>query len=79
MPPDLTPESMDPGDAPNHQWVVSSDRIRAELGYAERTPRDVALRRTVEWQAEHLPEEIDPDQFDYEADDRLLEALQARG
>jgi nucleoside-diphosphate-sugar epimerase len=79
VPPDLTPPSMDPGDAPNHQWVVSSDRIRAELGYAERTPRDVALRRTVEWQAEHLPEEIDPAQFDYEGDDRLLAQMDALG
>jgi nucleoside-diphosphate-sugar epimerase len=78
VPPDLTPPTMDPGDVPNHPWVVSSERIRDELGYAERTPRDVALRRTVEWQAEHLPEEIDPDQFDYEADDRLLADLDAR-
>ena len=70
---------MDPGDAPNHPWVASSDRIRAELGYAERTPRNVALRRTVEWQRDELPTEIDPDRFDYESDDRLLAELDARG
>ena len=79
MPPDLALESMHPGDAPNHPWAASSRRIRGELGYAEGTPRDAALRRTVEWQAEHLPTEIDPDQFDYEADDRLLAQLEGHG
>jgi nucleoside-diphosphate-sugar epimerase len=79
VPPDLTPASMDPGDVPNHPWVASSERIRAELRYVERTPRDVALRRTVEWQAEHLPTELDAEQFDYGADDRLLAEIEARG
>jgi nucleoside-diphosphate-sugar epimerase len=79
VPPARALESMHPGDAPNHPWVASSQRIRAELGYAEGTPRDAALRRTVEWQAEHLPTEIDPDQFDYEGDDRLLAQLEGHG
>jgi nucleoside-diphosphate-sugar epimerase len=78
VPSDLTPLAMDPGDVPNHPWVASSERIRAELGYSERTPRGEALRRTVEWQRDHLPEEIDPDQFDYEGDDRLLAEIEAR-
>jgi nucleoside-diphosphate-sugar epimerase len=79
VPSGLTPESMDPGHVPIHPWVASSERIRAELGYAERTPHDVALRRTVEWQAGELPTEIDAEQFDYGVDDRLLAEIEARG
>jgi nucleoside-diphosphate-sugar epimerase len=52
------------------QWVVDSSRIRRELGYTERVPREEALRRTVEWQRAHLPEAPDP--AEYEAEDAVL-------
>ena len=43
------PELRIPGDLRQH-WVVDTTRIRAELGYAEPVPRDLAIRRTVEWE-----------------------------
>ena len=36
-------------------YVVDSDRIRAELGYAEPTDADEALARTIEWERANPP------------------------
>lgn len=58
-----------------HHWVVDTTRIRHELGYDEPVPREEALKRTVDWERAHPPEQIDPKQFDYEAEDRLLARL----
>jgi nucleoside-diphosphate-sugar epimerase len=52
--------------------VVDTHRIREELGYAERVPREEALARTIAWEREHPPEKIDPAQFDYAAEDAVL-------
>ncbi|MDQ3929565.1 MAG: NAD-dependent epimerase/dehydratase family protein [Chloroflexota bacterium] len=57
-------------------WVVDTSRVREELGYVERTPRDEGLRRMVDWQRSHPPDEIDPSAFDYAAEDALLAGLQ---
>ncbi|WP_193196648.1 NAD-dependent epimerase/dehydratase family protein [Nostoc sp. MG11] len=42
-------------------WIVDSTRIRQELGYQEIVPLDEALRRTIDWQKTHPPQE--PQQF----------------
>jgi nucleoside-diphosphate-sugar epimerase len=55
---------------------MDSTRIRQELGYAELTPPDEALRRTVEWERAHPPVPIDPQAFDYGAEDAALAKLQ---
>lgn len=61
--------------------VLDTGRIRAELGYAERVPRDEGLRRTVSWMRAHPPQAQHPvirGGFDYAAEDELLQALAAR-
>lgn len=53
-------------------WVTDSSRIRRELGYAERIPRDEALRRTVAWERAHPPATVDPARFDYAVEDAAM-------
>lgn len=67
-------------DAPYENHLVSdSSRIRRELGFEERVGRDEALRRTVEWERENPPAEINQAQFDYAAEDAAVEKLKALG
>lgn len=56
--------------------VVDTTRIREELGYREPVSRREALRRTIDWEREHPPEEFDPSMFDYAAEDALLAELE---
>jgi nucleoside-diphosphate-sugar epimerase len=55
--------------------LTDTSRIRRELGYREEVPREEALRRTVEWERANPPEKMDPEAFDYAAEDAALEAL----
>ncbi len=55
--------------------LVDTTRIRGELGYREPIPRGEALRRTIDWERAHPPEEIDPSKFDYASEDSLLAEL----
>ena len=57
-------------------WVVDTGRIRWELGYEESVPRDEALRRTVARERENPPQEVDPAEFDYAAEDEALGMLE---
>ncbi len=57
------------------QYDVDSRRIRRELGYAEVVPFDEALRRTIEWERANPPEEVNPEQFNYTAEDAVLSRL----
>jgi nucleoside-diphosphate-sugar epimerase len=59
----------------SQDYAVDSSRIRRELGYSELVPEEVALRRTIEWQRENPPESVDPGDFDYDAEDRVLAAV----
>jgi len=59
-------------------WIMSSDRIRRELGYSESVPFEAGLRRTIEWERANAPPQ-DPKQFDYAAEDAALEQLRANG
>lgn len=56
----------------SQHWVVDTTGIRQELGYTETVPQAEAFRRTIAWQRAHLPEEIDPAEFDYSAEDAIL-------
>lgn len=51
--------------------VVSSDRVREELGYRETVSQEEAFERTIAWERQHPPE-IPSAQFDYEAEDEAL-------
>ncbi|MBV9957638.1 MAG: NAD-dependent epimerase/dehydratase family protein [Acidobacteria bacterium] len=79
LPGELLPESFraDAFDL-TQQYEVDSSRIRSELGYQERVPFDVALRRTLEWERANPPEQTEPSKFDYAAEDAVLSRLKSR-
>lgn len=52
-----------------HHLAADTTRIRKELLYQERVTLNEALRRTVAWEREHPPTQIDPARFDYAAED----------
>ncbi len=62
---------LQPGNAAQHA-VASSERIRGELGYNESVEIDEALNRTVTWEQKNPPGIINPQQFDYDAEDAAL-------
>ncbi|MBD3236239.1 MAG: NAD-dependent epimerase/dehydratase family protein [Candidatus Eisenbacteria bacterium] len=66
------PPPFRPQIATDQDLVADTSRIRDELDFAERVPREEALARTVAWEREHPPERVDPRQFDYAAEDELL-------
>ena len=77
MPDDLLPEHLKTPTSYAHDLVVDTGRVRQELGYQERVPRDEALLKTVEWERENPPADADPAQFDYAAEDAAAERLRA--
>ena len=60
------------------KWVVSSARIRAELGFVEPTPFEAGISLTIQWERAHPPA-IDPRQFDYVAEDEALRQFASAG
>jgi nucleoside-diphosphate-sugar epimerase len=62
---------LQPGNAAQH-IVASSERGRSELGYEEIVKVDDAIRRTIAWERENPPSVINPEQFDYAAEDAAL-------
>ncbi|HEU5230872.1 MAG TPA: NAD-dependent epimerase/dehydratase family protein [Ktedonobacteraceae bacterium] len=52
--------------------VTDSTRIRRVSGYHEPVAQDEALRRTIEWERANPPAQIDPQTFDYTAEDAAL-------
>ena len=59
------------GNAAQH-IVASSERIRADLRYTELVDIDEAIRRTIAWERSNPPTTIDPQQFNYDAEDAAL-------
>jgi nucleoside-diphosphate-sugar epimerase len=55
------------------QLVTDTGKIRADLGYVDVIPREEALARTIAWERQNPPAEIDQKQFDYAAEDALLD------
>jgi len=69
LPKERTPAHLaPPGNSAQH-WEADSTRIRRELGYREPAPLDEAIRRTIDWERAHPPEEFNPHKFDYTAED----------
>jgi nucleoside-diphosphate-sugar epimerase len=60
-----------PGNVAQH-IVASSERIRTELCYREPVDIDEAIRRTIAWEQKNPPTTINPQQFDYDAEDAAL-------
>lgn len=76
VPKEQLPEHLDLGLANTEQHlVVDTSRIRDELGFGESFTREEALRRTIEWERENPPKDMDPSDFDYAAEDETLASL----
>jgi len=72
LPREQTPKHLlQPGNAAQHV-VCSSARIRAELGYKEPVAIDEAIRRTAAWEQTNEPRSINPQEFNYVAEDTAL-------
>ena len=76
VPKEMLPAGNAPDFALEHHLAVDSSRIREELGYREQVSRDEALKQVVEWERAHPPEQFDPQQFDYAAEDAVLERME---
>jgi nucleoside-diphosphate-sugar epimerase len=72
MPKDRVPPHLISPLNTEQDWLVSSARIREELDYSEPVPLDVGVARAIEWERAHPPEQLDPAQFDYAAEDAAL-------
>ena len=59
------------GNAAQHV-VASSDRIRTGLGHEEPVEIEEAIRRTIAWEQQNPPSIVNPQQFDYSAEDATL-------
>jgi hypothetical protein len=57
---------------------MDTTRIRLELGNTEAVSRAEALRRTIMWERAHPPGQIDPEDVDYAAEDRVLAGVCSR-
>jgi nucleoside-diphosphate-sugar epimerase len=71
----LLPEHLKSPTGYEHDLAVDTRRIRTELGYEEKVSRDEALLKTVAWERENPPPEVDPKQFDYAAEDAAVEGM----
>ncbi len=60
-----------------HHLDTDTRRIRAELGYEERVPREEALRRTIQWERANPPAETSSLETEYAAEDAALAALKS--
>lgn len=72
------PEPLSWGINAEQDIVVDTSLIRKDLGYQERVDLEEALRRTVAWERLNPPE-IDPEAFDYLAEDAFLIPPQTGG
>jgi nucleoside-diphosphate-sugar epimerase len=72
LPREQTPKHLlQPGNAAQHV-VASSERIRTELGYEDIVEIEEAIRRTIAWEQRNQPGALNPQQFDYSAEDAAL-------
>lgn len=72
LPRQRTPKHLlQPGNASQHV-VATSDRIRSEHGYQEPVDVEESIRRTIAWEQQNPPAIINPQEYDYEAEDAAL-------
>jgi nucleoside-diphosphate-sugar epimerase len=72
QPAERVPEKLRRGINAAQDVVADTSRIRQELGYSERIDLAEAFQRTIAWERDHFPEKIDPERFDYAAEDKVL-------
>ena len=75
LPTERMPEGGRWGIVAAQNVIVDSSRIRQELGYSERIGLEEAFQRTIAWESVNPPATIDPEMFDYEAEDKALAEL----
>jgi nucleoside-diphosphate-sugar epimerase len=73
LPTDKTPPYLRLPVDNRQDWIVSSARIREELGYRETVLREEAFRRTIEWERANPPT-LPMAVFDYAAEDEALKS-----
>jgi len=78
LPADKTPAHLRMPLNAEQNWIVSSKRIRDELGFVEPISLDAGIERTIEWERANPPA-IDPKLFDYAAEDAALVQLRGGG
>lgn len=71
-PRDILPKHLAEDYDYRHNLAANTSRIREELGYAEPTSREEALKQTVAWERDNPPKNIDAEKFDYAAEDAAL-------
>jgi nucleoside-diphosphate-sugar epimerase len=64
----------EPDDFSQH-WTLDTARIRNELGFREISNYEEGILATIDWQRRHPNHQLNPSDFDYAAEDRLLAAL----
>lgn len=74
VPQDSLPNNPMSGLNPDQSWVVDTSRIR-RLGYKESISREEALKRTIAWERQNPPTEIDANGFDYATEDAILAGI----
>lgn len=57
----------------SQDWSLDSSFIRTQLDYRERISTDEGVRRTVAWEQDNPPEDIDLEQFNYSSEDATVE------
>jgi nucleoside-diphosphate-sugar epimerase len=75
LPNSRLPQHLQQEYAWEHELVLDSERIRRELGYQEIISQDEGLRRTIAWERANPPAGVDPDSFNYPAEDKVLASL----
>jgi nucleoside-diphosphate-sugar epimerase len=73
LPAPLLPAGMVPDLDWRYGLETDTSLLRDQLGFVEPVAEDEALRRSVEWERQHPPEQVPPETFDYAAEDAALE------
>jgi nucleoside-diphosphate-sugar epimerase len=77
VPRDKLPEDWKPGGNIEQHWFIDSTRIRQELNYSEVVSLEEALKKSIEWQRNHPPQEpqkfAEPWWLDYGTEDVILD------
>ena len=78
MPRAALPEHLKPRISFDHDLYVDTNRIRSELDYKERVSRSEALGKTIAWERANPQTDLEPNQFDYAAEDAALKNWQSK-
>lgn len=78
VPKDLMPKHLVEDYDYRHNLAADTSRIREELDYVEPISHEETVERTVAWEQEHLPKELDTEKFNYAAEDAALAQLRRK-